>query len=124
MLLPFLLVLISVSGLAQSKSNKSKSSFMIRHTVVLKLKYPKGSHEEADFMAAAAKLSAIPGVYKFESLRQTSKENDYDYGFSMEFNSRKDYEAYLQHPEHTKFVDTYWVKYVEKYLEIDYEPMK
>ena len=97
---------------------------MIRHTVVLKLKYPKDSPEEIEFLSAAAKLSSIPGVGNFESLRQTSKKNDFDYGLSMEFETMTAYEGYNQHPDHTKFVETYWVKYVEKFLEIDYEPIK
>ena len=97
---------------------------MIRHTVVLKLKYPKGSSEESEFLVAAAKLSTIPGVHKFESLRQTSKKNDFDFGLSMEFETLKAYEGYNQHPDHIKFVETYWLKYVEKFLEIDYEPIR
>ena len=96
---------------------------MIQHTVVLKLKYPKDSLEERDFLEAAAKLSSIPGIHNFQSLRQISKKNDYDYGLSMEFNNMEDYETYNQHPEHTKFVTTYWAKYVDKFLEIDYEPI-
>ena len=52
---------------------------MIRHTVVFKLKYPEGSHEEAVFLEAAMKLMAITGAQQFELLRQTSPKNDYDY---------------------------------------------
>ena len=97
---------------------------MIRHTVILKLKYPKGSPEENEFLHAAAKLSSIPGVHNFESLRQTSKKNDYDFGLSMEFKTLQAYEEYNKHPDHAKFVETYWVKYVDKFLEIDYEPIR
>ncbi len=97
---------------------------MIRHTVIFKLKYPKGSSEESEFLNEAAKLSSIPGVRNFESLRQISKENDFDYGLSMEFETMKVYEEYSEHPDHTRFVETYWVKYVEKFLEIDYEPIR
>jgi len=123
-IISLLLFLISLNGQAQSNFSKSKSFFMIRHTVIFKLKYPKGSPEESKFLNAAAKLSSIPGVYNFESLRQTSRKNDYDFGLSMEFRTLKSYEEYNQHPDHTKFVETYWVKYVEKFLEIDYEPIK
>ncbi len=97
---------------------------MIRHTVAFKLKYPKGSPEESEFLSAAAKLSSISGVRNFESLRQTSKKNDFDYGLSMEFETLKPYEAYNQHPDHIMFIQNYWMKYVEKFLEIDYEPIK
>jgi heme-degrading monooxygenase HmoA len=96
---------------------------MIQHTVVLKLKYPKKSREERAFLEAAAKLSSIPGVHNFQSLRQIGKKNYYDYGLSMEFDSMEAYEAYNRHPDHIKFVETFWAKYVEKFLEIDYEPL-
>lgn len=119
-----LVILSSLYSQAQSTASKSKSRFMIRHTVVFKLKYPKGSPEESEFMSAGARLASIPGVRRFESLRQTSKYNDYDYGFSMEFDSSKAYEEYLRHPDHTRFVETYWAAYVEKFLEIDYESIK
>ena len=118
-----LLFLFTVSCTTQQNSSP-KSNYMIRHTVVFKLKYPKGSSEESEFFRAATILSSIPGVHNFESLRQTSTKNDYDYGFSMEFETMKAYEAYNQHPDHTEFVQTYWVKYVEKFLEIDYEPIE
>ena len=118
-----LLFLFTVSGKTQLNSSP-KSNFMIRHTVVFKLKYPKGSSEESEFFRAATILTSIPGVHNFESLRQTGKKNDYDYGFSMEFDTMKAYEDYNQHPDHIEFVKTYWEKYVEKFLEIDYEPIE
>lgn len=96
---------------------------MIRHTVVFKLKYPQGSSEEAAFLNAAAELSAIPGVHKFECLRQTSKKNNFDYGISMEFDSDKAYEEYNQHLDHTAFVNTFWIRDVKDFMEIDYKPL-
>ncbi|MCH6199487.1 Dabb family protein [Aquiflexum sp. LQ15W] len=93
---------------------------MIRHTVVFKLKFPKGSSEEREFLQAAKNLAKIPGIQKFELLRQISKKNDFDYGLSMEFDSEKEYDFYNHHPDHNKFVDSYWGSYVENFLEIDY----
>jgi heme-degrading monooxygenase HmoA len=93
---------------------------MIRHTVVFKLKFPKGSSEEREFLQAAKTLAKIPGIQKFELLRQISKKNDFDYGLSMEFDSEKEYDSYNHHPDHNKFVDSYWGNYVENFLEIDY----
>lgn len=97
---------------------------MIRHTVVFKLKYPIGSPEETEFLNEAKKLSAIPGIKNFECLRQISKKNNFDYGLSTEFDTLKIYEAYNSHPDHRKFVETYWMKYVDKFIEIDYEPLE
>ena len=119
----FLLFFIFNKVLSQTPSANSNNSFMIRHTVVLKLNYPKGSSEEKEFMKETGKLSAIPGVKKFEILKQTSKENKFEYGISMEFGTKKTYDEYLQHPEHVAFVQNYWLKYVKDFLEIDYEPM-
>ncbi len=97
---------------------------MIRHTVVFKLKHLKGSPQEKVFMDAALKLSSIPGVHHYEFLRQTSKKNKFDFGISMEFDTPKAYEEYSNHLNHITFVQSFWMKDVADFLEIDYEPMK
>lgn len=97
---------------------------MILHTVVFKLKHPKKSNEEAAFLNAASQLSLIPGVLNFECLVQISKKNDFDFGLSMEFESMQSYDDYSNHPDHVNFVHNIWLKEVETFLEIDYEPMK
>ena len=73
---------------------------MIRHTVVFRLKHPAGSPAEADFLSAAEVLATIPGVERFEKLRQVSGKNDFDFGFSMEFADRATYDSYDSHPDH------------------------
>jgi Stress responsive A/B Barrel Domain len=97
---------------------------MIRHSVIFKLKCPNDSPEEKDFLNVAKKLANIPGVQNFESSKQTSKKNKFDFGLSMEFASQKLYDEYSNHPDHAHFIQQYWLKYVEDYLEIDYEPLK
>ena len=94
---------------------------MIRHTVVFKLKHAAGSGEEKSFLETAKILAAIPGVEKFEQLRQTSKKNNYDYGFLMEFADQAAYSAYNDHPDHTAFVQDRWIPEVAAFMEIDYE---
>jgi hypothetical protein len=94
---------------------------MIRHTVVFRLKHPAGSAEERRFLADALALKSIPGVEKFEQLRQVSPKNDYAFGFSMEFADAAAYRGYDEHPEHVAFVRDRWMKEVEAFLEIDYE---
>jgi Stress responsive A/B Barrel Domain len=94
---------------------------MIRHTVVFRLKHSKGSAEEKAFLADADVLKTIPGVEKFEKLRQVSAKNGYAYGFSMEFADEDAYRGYNDHPEHLRFVRERWVPEVEEFLEIDYE---
>jgi hypothetical protein len=117
-----LLFCICYNGRVNGQLSNSNDKFMIRHTVVFKLKHVKGSDGEKEFLTAIKKLSLIPGVQKFELLRQTGKKNNYDYGLSMEFESVKAYEAYSNHPDHNAFVQTYWLKDVSEFLEIDYEP--
>jgi hypothetical protein len=96
---------------------------MIRHTVVFRLKHPAGSPQEAAFLAAATRLAEIPGVRKFEQLRQIGKKNDYAFGFSMEFADQAAYDGYNIHPDHVAFVRDRWAKEVEAFLEIDYTPL-
>ncbi len=61
---------------------------MIRHTVVFRLKHPRGSAEEAAFLADGMALAKIPGVKKFEQLEQVGPKNDFHFGYSMEFDDR------------------------------------
>ena len=93
---------------------------MIRHTVVFTLKHAAGSAEEAAFLADARVLATIPGVEKFEQLRQVSPKTDYAFGFSMEFADEAAYAGYSAHPDHVGFVRDRWVPEVERFMEIDY----
>jgi heme-degrading monooxygenase HmoA len=94
----------------------------IRHTVVFDLAHPEGSAAEADFLAAAARLAAVPGVEEFELLRETSPKNTYRFAISMEFADRAAYEGYNEHPDHVAFVQERWLVEVGDFQEIDYEP--
>jgi hypothetical protein len=94
----------------------------IRHSVSFVLAHPPGSAEEADFLAAAARLAdVVPGVETFEVLREVSPKNPFAHGLSMEFADRAAYEAYNEHPEHVAFVRDRWQSEVTDFQEIDYE---
>lgn len=93
---------------------------MIRHSVIFKLKYAKGSAEEKAFLHATEKLAEIPGVKAFEQLQQVSKKNKFEYGLSMEFTNQEEYDVYNNHPAHTAFIQEFWIPGVEDFLEIDY----
>lgn len=93
---------------------------MIRHTVVFNLRHEAGSYAEAAFLRDALVLEAIPGVQKFERLRQVSPKADFAYGFSMEFADQAAYDGYNGHPDHTAFVRDRWVPEVSAFQEIDY----
>ncbi|UUZ82022.1 Dabb family protein [Paenibacillus sp. P26] len=95
----------------------------IRHMVIFNLKYPVGSAEAEQFLSdGKAALTSIPVVRNFEVLRQVSPKNDYDYGFTMDFASQADYDAYNAHPLHVQFVRERWETEVERFLEIDFQP--
>ena len=100
-------------------NQSSKSG--IRHTVIFSLTHRPGSVEEQDFLQAARKLAAIPGVEKFECLRQISPKNTFAFGLSMEFANQRAYDGYNQHPDHVAFVQQRWLKEVTDFLEIDYQ---
>jgi hypothetical protein len=92
----------------------------IRHTVAFTLIHPAGSDGESDFLDAAERLAAIPGVEAFELLAEISPKNDYRFGISMEFPDRAAYEQYNAHPDHVRFVKERWLSEVTDFLEIDY----
>jgi hypothetical protein len=96
---------------------------MIRHTVVFTLRHAAGSDAERAFLDAALILEAIPGVQKFERLRQVSRKADFAFGFSMEFADQAAYDGYNVHPDHVAFVRDRWVPEVARFLEIDYVPV-
>lgn len=98
-------------------------STRIIHSVIFKLKHPKGSLKEKEFLAAAEKLSSIPGVENFQCLRQVSPKNEFEFGLSMEFANQPLYDQYSNHPEHIAFVQQRWMNEVEEFLEIDYQRM-
>src|SRR4051812_13201069 len=92
----------------------------IRHTVAFALVHAPGSDEESEFLAAAERLAAIPGVEDFELLAEVSPKNDYRFGISMEFADRGAYEGYNEHPDHVEFVQRRWTAAVADFLEVDY----
>jgi Stress responsive A/B Barrel Domain len=95
----------------------------IRHTVVFTLSHPEGSPAEADFLATAGALAALPGVEAFQILRETSPKNEYRFGISMEFAGPEAYTAYNEHPDHVRFVNDRWLPEVSDFLEVDYETL-
>lgn len=94
---------------------------MIRHSVILTLKSSLSSVDKLQYFEAVNELKQIPGVQKFEVLKQTSSKNPFQYGISMEFESQDAYDLYANHSLHSAFVEKYWAVCVEDFLEIDYQ---
>ena len=93
---------------------------MIRHTVAFRLKHPRSSAEERSFLEGGKALADIPGVEKFEQLRQVSAKNEFHFGYSMEFADQAAFDAYDRHPVHVAYVRDRWVPEVEAFAETDY----
>ena len=96
---------------------------MILHTVAFRLKHQHGSEAETDFLKAGSALANLSMVQNFKCYKQTSEKNDFDFGFSMEFATLADYQAYSQHPMHVEFVSNRWIPEVVDFLELDYEDL-
>ncbi len=93
---------------------------MIRHSVILSLKPQLSSEDKKAFFEAVDKLTDIPNVQKFEVLKQISPKNKFEYGISMEFDTQEQYDFYSNHAQHQTFIQDFWIKSVEDFLEIDY----
>ena len=96
----------------------------ILHTVAFHLRYAKDAPETQFFLHDAERiLTGIPQVENFQVLREVSEKNDFDFGFSMEFENQAAYDAYNNHPTHQAFVIQRWLKEVSAFLEVDYMGM-
>lgn len=96
---------------------------MVKHSVVFTFKQGVDKNNQQTFLEASARLSQIPGVKNLEVLKQTSSKNDYDYGILMEFDDNETYQSYNNHPQHQQFIEQYWLKYVDRFMEIDFEAL-
>jgi Stress responsive A/B Barrel Domain len=96
---------------------------VIRHTVVFRLRHAAGSPAEEDFLSTArTQLAAIPGVERFEVLRQIGAQSEFRFSLSMEFADAEAYRGYNDHPVHGAFVRERWIPEVEEFLELDFAP--
>ena len=94
---------------------------MIRHTVVFRLRHAPGSAAGGFLRTAREQLTPIPGVERFEVLRQIGGQSDFRFSLSMEFADAGVYRGYNEHPSHTAFVRDRWIPEVEEFLELDFE---
>lgn len=93
---------------------------MIEHTVTFSLIHAAGSAEEADFLASARELTAIPGVQDFRVRRQVNGRHPHAFGITMRFASQEDYDIYNADPRHGEFVEKRWLAEVSDFQEADF----
>lgn len=94
---------------------------MIRHTVAFRLKPGTSAAEQKQFFDELQKLSAIRGVQNFSMQNQVGKKNNFKHGVVMDFSDQAVYDDYNNHPTHVAFLENYWKKYVEDFVELDYK---
>lgn len=90
----------------------------IIHSVLFRLKHPKNSADEREFLAAS--LEALGSIApQFKIYNEVSPKNNFDFYFYMAFASQKEYDAYNAHPSHQNFVSTRWIPEVAEFMEVD-----
>ncbi len=110
------------AGGCSAKNDPFLGSTQIQHGVIFTLKHERGSEAAEKFLSDGRRiLTGISVVQHFQVFDQVSKKNDYEYGFTMVFDSMEDYQEYNDHPDHVAFVEERWMKEVERFLEIDFE---
>lgn len=115
-----------ISHEALAKNTSMKDCILkkgeVQHMVIFNLPYPEQSADAEKFLADGTRiLTGIPVVRNFQAFKQVSVKNDYQYGFSMVFSNREDYNTYNNHPDHVAFVQDRWLKEVTDFLEIDFQ---
>jgi len=116
---------LAVGGLALLRARRSAARH-VRHIVLFRFK-PGAPVEEisAAFDAVATDLSSL--VCGYERGVQNSPEGLHNGGvalthaFTLTFANEQDRDAYLPHPRHQHFVETYAKPHVESVCVFDYE---
>lgn len=113
-------MMISATSYAQTQSNEGK---FLRHVVLLKFKDDAKPADVKKVEQAFAGLSRkISLIKQFEWGTNNSPENinqGLTHCFFVTFNSEKDRDAYLIHPEHQAFVDIL-KPHLDKVTVVDY----
>lgn len=55
-------------------------------------------------------------------IRDKGLRNAFTFGASLEFADQQAYDTYNNHPDHVRFVNERWLKEVDDFMEIDYQP--
>ncbi|MBI2371867.1 MAG: Dabb family protein [Deltaproteobacteria bacterium] len=98
---------------------------MIKHVVAFNLR-PEMTEAGARELYGRAKemLARVPGVRNFSVGPAINEGSPYRYGLVMEFDSPAALKAYLDHPQHVKFVEEQFRPAVAERLILDFEPVE
>ena len=95
---------------------------MIRHICMFTLKDEDKAQKIADFLARAEELKAIPGIQRFETVRNVAgtPATNYDVALIFDFDTVDDLNAYQKSPVHVDFGEFVYTIRVDRAC-IDYE---
>ena len=122
-ILSSLLILITMTTMAQTQNTGNDQSKLLRHVVLFKF---KDASSAADVKKVEDAFRALPSKIKeivaFEWGTNNSPENinqGFTHCFFVSFKSEADRAVYLPHPEHKAFVNVLG-PHLDKVLVIDY----
>ena len=118
-----LLILVAITPILHAQNSKQMSGKLLRHVVLLKFKDASSAADvkkvEDAFRALPSKIKSVKG---FEWGKNNSPENinqGFTHCFFVSFETEKDREEYLPHPDHKAFVGVL-TPHLDKVLVIDY----
>ncbi|WP_018099322.1 Dabb family protein [Sinorhizobium meliloti] len=96
---------------------------MILHTHVFSLRHVPGSVEEKAFLEEAHEIAKFHGVRNFNVWRQISSQTQGDFGISMEFENKEDFEEYMKDRPHLDFAFERWFPAITVSRDITFESL-
>lgn len=97
------------------------SSSPVRLTVAFKLRHPKYSRRENEFISELHKLLNTPYIEHFEFVRNNGKLNPYEFVVSCHFRNYAAFDKHLHSKPQREFRTKYWNKEVEDHMYFAYE---
>ena len=110
-------------GLPAYKTSFVNFNIPFTHGAVFTFKDNVSEQEKKALFIALKDLENIRGVKNLAISKQISPKNKFEYAFSMDFDNMEIYTDYVNHPTHNAFVQKYWIKLIEDFMEIDTEKM-
>ena len=95
---------------------------MLTHVVLFNFKETATPEQRAKLLQKGAEdLSKIPGVKNLIGGPNVREGSDFSHGLVMQFATRQELQAYIDHPLHMDLVNTIWSDTVASYTVFDLE---
>ena len=123
----FLLLFATLCALlatTNASANKPATTPIV-HIVMVWMKAEAGMEARDQAMSAASQLAQIPGVSRVRAglpvmSERSTVDDSFTFGITMELTGAEMMDFYLQHPIHTKYVNTYIKGKAEKIVIYDF----